>query len=201
MTAHQIVHEYHTAARLFSMFGYVTKRAGRPIEFVSEADMRLRQLHYLLQRFVTLEEEHRASVKAEALRDLKADDRLADAERQSAPSERAAALELHGEAFYYFAWRMRSVLRKIKGFAAFEAVGVRDVRNHLIEHADKTTGVAPRTFTVDCPEGLILKPFGRDAGRRSDKGLYPNAEEFIGKLLPRLRRALDAAKSLDADKG
>jgi len=151
MTGNQIVHEYYTAARLFSMFRYVTKRAGKPIDYVTEADLRLKQLHYLLERFVTLEEEYRATEKARALRDVKTDDRLVDTERESAGSVRAAALELHGEAFYYFAWRMRSVLRNIKGFAAFEAIGVRDVRNHLIEQADKTAGVMPRTFTVDCP--------------------------------------------------
>ncbi len=40
-------------------------------------------------------------------------------------------------------------------------------------------------WVTDCPQGLLLEPEATDRPG-ADPGLYPNAQEYIEKLLPRL---------------
>ena len=40
------------------------------------------------------------------------------------------------EAFYYFAWRTHTIVSSLPHLHSFKCVGVRDVRNHLIEHPE-----------------------------------------------------------------
>src|SRR4051794_26219748 len=50
-----------------------------------------------------------------------------------------AIVETYAFSFYFLAWRVREVLRSnpFPGFAKFDPIGVRNVRNHLIEHPEK----------------------------------------------------------------
>jgi hypothetical protein len=72
----------------------------------------------------------------------------------------------------------------------FEPVGIRNARNRLIEHPDRTGGLLVSFWVFDCPEGLILQPGGGSKDQPRDSGLYPNAKEFIQKLLPSIESAL-----------
>lgn len=97
--------------------------------------------------------------------------------------EGANRLRLYGEAFYYFAWRAREALAKCE--VSFTPKGVRAVRNRMIEHPDKHNGIPILCWVTDCPQGLLLEPEATDIPG-ADPGLYPNAQEYIEKLLPRL---------------
>jgi hypothetical protein len=150
---------------------------------VREALHRLDQSTYLLQRFRQAELEHEA---AEPL----THQQTADRERAFGRVHLAVEqVRLYGEAFYSFAWRVKNtldVLKRTEGVdLAFMPVGVRDVRNRMIEHPDKEDGVYVMSWRFDCPEGLVLEPVGLD-GFGLDSGLYPNAQEFIDKLLSKL---------------
>jgi hypothetical protein len=92
-------------------------------------------------------------------------------------------LGIQAEAFYYLAHRAIKCVQFATGNKKFSPIGVRDVRNHLIEH--------PRAlhwdFQYHKPEGVVMKPF-RDATDDSltvlrDAGLFLNAEEFARKLI------------------
>ena len=105
-------------------------------------------------------------------------------------------LRLYGEAFYYFAFRACRALESLTRLEPmlalrFEPEGVRDVRNHLIEHPEKSNGAHVVGWSYACPEGLILNdPDAPDAEDEEfiqrDRGLYPNADEFVAKLLVKL---------------
>jgi hypothetical protein len=102
--------------------------------------------------------------------------------------ETGDVLKALGEAFYYFAFRARDALEAIPNCdLMFDPVGVRHVRNHLIEHSDRPHGLLVSWWTFDIPEGLILQP-GGVVGQKGwkDDGLYPNAAEFIEKLTRKL---------------
>ncbi|MBR1360771.1 hypothetical protein [Bradyrhizobium ottawaense] len=89
--------------------------------------------------------------------------------------ERADRIELLTEAFYWIAHRASSALRRMPGLKSFEAIGVRDVRNWMLEHVDKPSGIRWDGFGWGGPAGptLATVPYGRD------KGLFVNAEEFF----------------------
>lgn len=95
------------------------------------------------------------------------------------------------EGFYYCAHRIRQIFRDKKkpfpGLSNFEAVGLREVRNNLLEHPD----VVAWSFGVGADNGPVLKGARTDADRDAphDKGLYPNAQEFADQLENTLRRA------------
>ena len=99
-------------------------------------------------------------------------------------------VEMLTEAFYYFAFRFREVVRRIPGFANFDAVGVRDVRNHLIEHPERTSKVLGGSFKHGGPEGPVLKPIRSEAQKdvSLDRGLFVNAAEMRDELQRRLAR-------------
>ena len=94
------------------------------------------------------------------------------------------------EAFYYFAFRFREVVRRVPGFSKFEAVGIRDVRNHLIEHPEKTSKVLDGSFKHGGVEGPVLKPIRSEAQKDVwlDRGLFVNAAEMRDQLEGRLGR-------------
>ena len=104
-------------------------------------------------------------------------------------------LRFHAEAFYYFAFRFRCIVRRVeivyggqvvRPFNGFECPGIRFSRNHLIEHSDKTDGVIADNFASGIPEGLVIQPFTTDVRAPLDRGLYPNALEFVTKIDERL---------------
>jgi hypothetical protein len=102
------------------------------------------------------------------------------------------------EAFYYLAARLRSICRRrepgLPGLEKLEASGVRDVRNHLIEHPE---GAASRIleggFGVDEEKGAVLKPWRIQGYEHfQDQGLVANAQELVSELTKLLNEALDA---------
>jgi hypothetical protein len=79
--------------------------------------------------------------------------------------ELADELEFLTEAFYWFAFRLRNVLRLLPGLGSFDGKGVRDVRNHLLEHPEKgQSGVIWGGFGFGGECGPVLK-----AVRRGDQ--------------------------------
>jgi hypothetical protein len=92
-------------------------------------------------------------------------------------------LGLQAEAFYYLAHRAAKCIQYAAGSKKFSPTGVRDVRNHLIEH--------PRAlhwdFQYHKPEGVVMKPFREATDARlavlKDAGLFLNAEEFARDLI------------------
>jgi hypothetical protein len=74
----------------------------------------------------------------------------------------------------------------------------------LIEHPDRKDGVFVSNWAIDIPQGLVLAPWGEyrwATGELIDQGLYPNAEEYIDKLGPKLEQALKTSreKRIQAD--
>lgn len=105
-------------------------------------------------------------------------------------------MQFFAEAFYYFAWRFSQVIdnnvrlrardgKIVRPFKDLDPVGIRQVRNQLIEHPEKADGQNITHFTFNCPEGLILE-YGQT--NEIDQGLYPNAEELIMKVRARIAR-------------
>jgi hypothetical protein len=101
--------------------------------------------------------------------------------------------------FYHTAWRLRTILRNtvapLPYLSSFEAKGVREVRNKLIEHPE---GADSRVFAtsraLSRTDGVQIK-----GGRYSDQlhvfrdlGFAANAEEFRLELEKSLTDALKA---------
>lgn len=94
-------------------------------------------------------------------------------------------IKLFTECFYYLAGRIRSMLRHKKvplpGLEKFEAAGVRNVRNQLLEHPE---GVNSRVFInswgFGASHGSVLKALRYEGQEQifPDNGLYKNALEM-----------------------
>lgn len=135
----------------------------------TEVDKRLRQLLSILK-------------DVNALRDFSADLQYAYSWPEEQKKrfgleqiERADRIELLTEAFYWIAHRASSAVRQMPGLKSFKAGGVRDVRNWMLEHVDKPSGIRWGGFGWGGPAGptLATVPYGRD------NGLFVNAEEFF----------------------
>jgi len=103
------------------------------------------------------------------------------------------------EAFYYCAGRTRTVMR-LKGLfpalGSFEAHGVRDVRNHLLEHPEGShSTVIENGMAFGAESGPVIKGLRRTGKVHvfPDRGLYVNAQEFASNLEAKLRAALSTA--------
>src|ERR1043166_5325175 len=84
-------------------------------------------------------------------------------EQAHTPFQRSDELRVLLEAFYWSAHRVRDILRDadeaaLPGIGRFESIGVRNVRNHLIEHPDAKSGVLLFGFATGGPVGPQLKP-------------------------------------------
>jgi hypothetical protein len=98
------------------------------------------------------------------------------------------------ESFYWQCGRFRKLAKELDGLAGFEAPGVRDVRNHLIEHPEgKSSRLLIATFSWDADSGPKIKAVGRphDASQHFlDAGLFLNASRFYEELSDRIAKAL-----------
>lgn len=119
-------------------------------------------------------------------------------EFMDAMMERIAWVQMDVETFYRIAGRVRTAARKLPGLDGFDPPGVRDVRNHLIEH---TEGKGSRVFgggiSVGGGVGAVLKPMrraGSPDGYR-DRGLYPNLLEFTQEFRTALRSVRESSRS------
>jgi hypothetical protein len=138
---------------------------------IIEATIRLEQAEFFLRRFREAE--------------IKFSD---EGWTRTSASVAADPLRAFGEAFYYFAVRAVKALREVQDLdLSVDPVGIRNVRNHMVEHPEKPHGFRVTWWETDCAHGLVLAP-GNAVGQQgwTDRGLYPNAQEFIEKLLPKL---------------
>lgn len=112
--------------------------------------------------------------------------RVIKASNESLEQFQSALLELRlfTEAFYFFAGRLRELFghkgNPFPGLRSFEAPGVRDVRNHLIQHPEgKHSQAFLWSLGYGGPGGPYIK-FGSPGPSRKFRvrGLYTNAEEF-----------------------
>lgn len=100
------------------------------------------------------------------------------------PFEKQDEVRVLLESFYYSAHRVRDILRNgrepLPGVDSFEAVGIRNVRNHLVEHPSKNGGVVVPSIATGGPVGPQLKPlrWSLDESGTHDAGLHANAAEF-----------------------
>jgi hypothetical protein len=182
----------------------------RAEHFLLEIRARLRQMEWAHSRMLTLE----AELEAEARRTNPAGRSEADRVvliytdtarpncetllHASLPPQPADELRLLLEAYYYSAHRIRDILRDnrddLPRLSSFEAAGARDVRNHLVEHPTKKSGVL--VFSLKCggPVGPQLKPvrWSLDEEGTLDSGLHENTAEFLSNLARAMSSALEA---------
>lgn len=101
------------------------------------------------------------------------------------------------EAYYYCAGRTRGVLkRSIPSLSNFECPGIRDVRNHLLEHPETHGAPILVSRIMGGPEGPIVKPTSQGTESFQDPGLFINAREFVDNLAQQLRSRLGSTDSL-----
>lgn len=91
-------------------------------------------------------------------------------------------LEVNTESFYYLAGRLRALLKH--GFTVlknFEAVGVRNVRNKLLEHTegnDSKISIVSFAWGNSCGPVVRAIRYKEQLDVFPDGGLFLNAEEF-----------------------
>lgn len=189
---------------------YVEKKEQEtPINFnlhlAMEVQKRLEQLDYLYKkvmkrhlkcmRLVWIEQRNLEPVMQLA-RETGASVRYKRSDEKIEINKLMFEIELLTESFYYMAFRMRQLLKHnskpLPELHKFECVGVRNVRNKLIEHPEeKGSGVILQSFGVGGEQGPTLK-VERPAGQENifpDAGLKANSTEIRDEL----ERLLDQA--------
>ena len=186
-TPEDIIGEFRRAIDLFVKVAQHERcqgeRGSKSRILIGDAKIRLEQSHLLLTRFRRTELELPAN---DPFRHVPPGPNRDQTDRWNLLCD---DIRLYGEAFYYFAFRVKDTLDVLKREGqinlTFDPIGVRTIRNRMIEHPDKHDGMYVLSWHFDCPEGLVL-----DGGIREpsglDKGLYPNADEFIEKLMRKL---------------
>ena len=94
-------------------------------------------------------------------------------------------LETLTEAFYWISFRTKSVISKLPGLRNFDPIGVRNVRNKLLEHPEGAdSGVIWGGFASGGPMGPVLKAprYDHQTDIWPDAGLFANAIEFSNDL-------------------
>jgi len=90
-------------------------------------------------------------------------------------------LWMYVECFYYLAFRTRRVIKSLPKLSSFESPGIRDVRNHLLEHPEGLkSDLLKRSFSWGKGGGPVLKAqrHAENALVFPDAGLYANYLEF-----------------------
>lgn len=107
----------------------------------------------------------------------------------SMTSERAESLrklQAQTEQVYQSLWIAKGLLNETPKFRNYNPVGVRDVRNHLIEHTDRS-GASIFSFGV-ATGGPVLRPMKpQGAKAKHDPGLNANVKEFLEAIVRRLK--------------
>ena len=142
-----------------------------------EAEERLGQLDFLIDRITELQNRAAESELESALRD-----------------DLRFQLKLSAESFYYFAARLTKILQRFPHLKNFDPPGVRDVRNHLIEHPDKASGVTQQNWSFGGEAGPAFKNIRRPNQKHVpiDRGLFINAGELRDNLERRLLVAIES---------
>jgi len=196
--------------RFFTEIAKVQDRQTREAHLWMEAEERLAQLDFLIVRSKKLQDQHSKVMRAQcdAVKSALAQSRSArdqylksraSRRRCSLASELVFELKLSTEAFYYFAARFITILKCFPQFKSFAAPGVRDVRNRLIEHAEKADGVTHPNWGYTVQTGPFLKcsTFTPPAKTNvpNDAGLFVNAAELRDRLQLRLADLLDPSRT------
>ena len=114
-------------------------------------------------------------------------------------------VRLYTESFYYLAFRFRQILTTPHNHLPksyplplldnFEVVGIRDVRNHLLEHPE---GQTSRRFSQNHYFGGTNGPqlkIDSTTSTHTDKGLFVNAAELKQRLNASLTQAIATLES------
>lgn len=115
----------------------------------------------------------------------------------NSPPTESDELRILLESYYYSAHRVGDILRdgkkELPGINGFDCKGIREVRNHLVEHPTKKFGVIVFSFMISEPLGPQLKPlrWSLDPKGVNDDGLWKNAESFEHEINRRLERAIE----------
>ncbi len=159
-----------------------------------EACKRLHQLDWLCQKIGELE-----ARGVELIHEITSGDGPSEGYVRDNPAileSQANSFEMETlvEAFYYLAFRLRQAIRQLPDLNNFECEGVRNVRNKLIEHPEKSdSGVIHGSFGYgDTETGPVLKMirFPLKNTLWQDAGLWVNAREFEQNLTTKINAAL-----------
>jgi hypothetical protein len=183
----------------------MTKRTDHLLQ---EVRARLRQLQWLHARLLQLERELEeealnsgppGAARPAVLKQVFHEASAADSDPQIQSQhlfQKSDELRVLLETFYYSAHRVRDILRdhesELPGLGSFEAKGIRDVRNHLVEHPSRDKGVL--VYSTACggsvgPQLRLLR-WSLDPPGTQDQGLHYNAKEFVDALETWLSRAV-----------
>jgi hypothetical protein len=149
-----------------------------------EISKRLRQLSWTLKKVISLLQHNANQNKHMLSGEVDPNSQQAIADRL----ETGDQIEIHTESFYWIAHRTGAVIRLMPGLRTFKAVGVRSVRNWLLEHVEGpggSTNIGIGWGSSVGLDGVIIGGNGPTiatliAGK--DQGLYPNATEFFEKV-------------------
>ncbi len=196
-----LLEEYAVVLRLTGM----TRRADHLLQ---EARARLRQLQWLHARLLELEQDLQqdglkalppGQARPDVFKQLFLEQSAAKSDPQveaHLPFQTSDELRILLETFYYSAHRVLDILTDHKldlpGVRALRVQGVREVRNHLVEHPSRDRGVLVYSTACGGPVGpqLRLLRWSLDPPGTEDRGLHENAREFEGALESCLTRAL-----------
>ena len=121
---------------------------------------------------------------------------LSKLNEESTPNA-AELRKLHSttEAIYHNLWAIKGRISQLPNFTNFNPSGVRDVRNHLIEHTEKKGSEAHIYSFGVATRGPVLrpiKPTGVNAPH--DAGLETNLEQFLLEIIRRLDKLENVQK-------
>jgi hypothetical protein len=165
----------------FAALIHLTKAYGQRTRYCREAFHRLRQLQWIVNRVWILNAEVGLGVHFGT----------------GGSTPLVVELVTLTESAYYVAFRLKGVIEEI-GIAEgnadcknFNPKAIRDVRNHVLEHAVDPTFV----FATGGSNGPQIKPHAKYAGndKAFDRGLFPNVEEFLDQFARRLYAAASAS--------
>lgn len=156
-------------------------------ELSVEAGERIAQLDFLFQRVAELQDESQeVSNQLLALVDQNGGEYTDGEDRfTSIMKEKTFQIRLYAEAFYYFAARLITILRQYPAFKNLDVPGIRNVRNHLIEHSERpASGITQQNWSHGSGVGPMFK-ISRRKGQKPipmDKGLVANATALRDKI-------------------
>ena len=171
----------------------------------AEALERLEQLQFLLSR-VTAIQRHVLSGRPLSTADflLSIEPRPASSDTGHAIRDAFFHVRFYTESFYYLAFRFRQILTtqsRVTGsyplplVDGFQAVGVRDVRNHLLEHPEgRTSQRFSQDHSLGDSNGPQLK-LDTTTSTHTDRGLFVNGAEFKQQLHATLSQAIATLES------
>src|SRR5262245_34862453 len=99
-------------------------------------------------------------------------------------------MEVYTENFYWIAFRLQQIVTNLPGLGKFKSVGVRNVRNKLIAHPEKSdSGITFGNIGTRSDTGPVVRVVRRlgQFDKWTDKGLKPNALEYAEGLERLLR--------------